>query len=363
MRYVKPKIDVAHADAAVRSLRESGACAGKTVVVTGASSGLGRAFALACARSGAALVVTLDRPSARANAARAAVKRACEEAGGGFHGVDCDLTSLASARRASAEALTIVNGRSSDGQGRIDVLALNAGIMAAPFEATEDGYDVQAQTNVLSHFLLTTLLAPALERAKEARVISQSSLAAKQARWLRQETFEKAPMCWKPFSWFFARNAWAVYAQTKLANLAFTEGLRRRLDAAGVKHIKAIACHPGVAATELQVRTSENPGPLGSLVGLVPYVVPFQSAEDGALPLLRAAFGDDVQSGDFVVPSGWFEITGPPKIISLRRSSRAAASLSEDVVARFWTACERAVGERFHAHPTPPHPTQRARRM
>ena len=347
MRYVKPKIATLHAAAAARELLESGACAGKTVVVTGASSGIGRAFALTCARSGAALVVTLDRPSARANEAREALRCACEEGGAEFRGVDCDLTSLASARRASAEVLAIVNARAEGGGGTIDVLALNAGIMAAPFEATEDGYDQQVQTNVLSHFLLTKLLAPALGRAKDARVISQSSLAAKQGRWLRRETFEKAPTCWEPFSWPYARNAWAVYAQTKLANLAFTEGLRQRLDAAGITNVKAIACHPGVAATELQVRTSENPGPLGSLVGIVPYFIKFQSAEDGALPLLRAAFGADVKSGDFIVPSGWFQITGPPKTIPIRSWSYATAYLTDAGVSLAWTACERAVGERF----------------
>lgn len=146
---------------------------GKTIAITGTTSGTGYHTALTCAKKGAS-VVLLNRPSERATAAQAKLQ---EMAGPGasFTAVECDLQSFASVRAAAAQ----LNAKfASTG---LDVLCNNAGVMALADVATDDGYDVQMQTNHLSHFLLLKEVFPLLEKAAsergEARVVHHTSLA------------------------------------------------------------------------------------------------------------------------------------------------------------------------------------------
>ena len=126
--------------------------AGKTVVITGASRGLGYVTALAVARKGAA-VFMVGRRSARADEALEAIRIA--STGPAPQLVECDLLDFGSVRRAAAAL--------QERAGDIDALCCNAGIMMQPDEASKDGYDVTIATNVLSHFLLARELLPTLE--------------------------------------------------------------------------------------------------------------------------------------------------------------------------------------------------------
>ncbi len=143
----------------------------KTVVITGTTSGTGKIAAVTVAGLGAKVLV-LNRASERSTAAFAELTAAHPDAD--LHSVECDLQSFDSVRAAAAKVAEL----SPEG---VDVLANNAGVMALADTATGDGYDVQMQTNHLSHFLLTRELMPLLEVAAEARgearVANHSSVA------------------------------------------------------------------------------------------------------------------------------------------------------------------------------------------
>eukprot|EP00629_Pelagomonadales_sp_RCC1024_P019366 CAMPEP_0119283964 /NCGR_PEP_ID=MMETSP1329-20130426/29533_1 /TAXON_ID=114041 /ORGANISM="Genus nov. species nov., Strain RCC1024" /LENGTH=172 /DNA_ID=CAMNT_0007284639 /DNA_START=57 /DNA_END=572 /DNA_ORIENTATION=+ len=142
---------------------------GKTFAITGCTSGTGLAAAKLFAEKGGN-VILLNRASPRSEAALAAVSAAA--AGGTISHVDCDLMDFASVRAAAGAVLAAA------AESGVDVLCNNAGVMALADKATKDGYDVQMQTNHLSHFLLTRELYPALTRASElrgeARVVNHS---------------------------------------------------------------------------------------------------------------------------------------------------------------------------------------------
>ena len=145
---------------------------GKTIAITGCTTGTGFIAAKTCAELGAS-VIMLNRKSERADAAFESVK-AVAAAGSTIHNVSCDLMDFDSVKAAAKEVVALCpNG--------LDVLANNAGIMAARDKATKDGYDAQMQTNHLSHFLLTRELLPLLEvaakRTGDARIVNHSSLA------------------------------------------------------------------------------------------------------------------------------------------------------------------------------------------
>ena len=144
---------------------------GRTVLITGANSGLGLASAQALARHGAAVVMACRNPE-RAEAAR---RRVAEVATGPEPvAVALDLADLASVRKAAAE----VDGSVE----RLDVLMNNAGVMALPLGHTADGFEMQFGTNHLGHFALTGLLLPALGRATAPRVVTTSSNMHRQGR-------------------------------------------------------------------------------------------------------------------------------------------------------------------------------------
>ena len=186
--------------------------------------------------------------------------------------------------------------------------------MAITDEATPDGYDVQMQTNHLSHFLLTAELWPLLETAQkkrgDARVVQHSSGARKQggkkldARYLGKNGGDLGGNSAGIFPFSGAR--WTRYQQTKLANVAFTYALRDRLAKAG-SQIKALVAHPGLAATRLQVTTVADGGMSDWFTGYFMNGLS-QSGEDGTVPLLICTCasewdGRKVSSGDFYGPA------------------------------------------------------------
>ena len=144
MSYEKPNLKSKHFDSLFSSLAS---LEGKTVAITGTTSGTGFVSALACGKLGAR-VLLLNRPSERATAALSELKT--KNSNGDFTQIDCDLQSFESVREAAKNLRVLCP------EG-LDVLCNNAGVMALEDLATEDGFDVQMQTNHLSHFLLTKL--------------------------------------------------------------------------------------------------------------------------------------------------------------------------------------------------------------
>ncbi len=278
---------------------------GRTVIVTGANSGIGRAAAAALAAAGARVVL----------AVRSAEKgeQAAAQMSGQTEVRVLDLASLASVREFAG---------SWDG-GEIDVLINNAGVMVPPLSRTAEGFELQFGTNHLGHFALTNLL---LEQIG-GRVVTVSSTAHRMGR------IDFDDLNWERRSY----RAWAAYGQSKLANLLFTAELQRRLTEAG-SPVLATAAHPGYTATNLQFHSGKK---LQDWVSHLGNVVFAQGEDGGALPTLYAATAD-VPGNSFAGPSGFMESRGPAKLVG-----RTDQAKDMDVARRLWEVSEELTGVRF----------------
>lgn len=314
--------------------------AGKSVAITGTTSGTGKVAAKTMADLGATVLV-LNRASERSEASFAELTAANPEAE--LHNVECDLQSFESVRSAASA----VGELCPDG---LDVLCNNAGVMALGDIATVDGFDVQMQTNHLSHFLLTATLMPRIEQAAasagDARIVNHSSVARMSpSKVLRADHLEKrGGKLGGEGSAFdklmFRGPRWVRYNQSKLANAAFTAALHHRLQARG-SSVRALVAHPGLANTHLQ-QTSVKEGGMGGLFTNV--MMRFsQSPEDGALGILSAMALPDAQSGQFYGPgSGMTAMSGEAKPFALESFYD-----NPETRALLWTKSEEAIGQTF----------------
>jgi len=279
---------------------------GRTVVVTGASSGLGLVTARELARAGARVVLAV-RDAARGAAAAAGIEGTTE----------VRLLDLAD--------LDSVRAFARDWDGPIDVLVNNAGIMAVPPRVTVDGFESQFGTNHLGHFALTNLLLPHVTD----RVVTLASTMHKVG------TIDLDDLNWqtRPYS------AERAYGQSKLANLLFTLELQRRLTAAG-SPVRSLAAHPGWAATNLQSRSGSRAKDAVMAVGNRLFAT---SPEQGAVPTLFAATAD-LPGGSYAGPDGPFELRGQPAL-----AGRTAAASDVRLAAALWTASAELTGVDFPA--------------
>jgi NAD(P)-dependent dehydrogenase (short-subunit alcohol dehydrogenase family) len=259
---------------------------GRTVVVTGANSGLGFETAKRFAEAGAHVVLAC-RSAERAEAAAARIE-------GSTQVLLVDTSDLASVR-AFAEAAP----------DRIDVLVNNAGVMAADEARTAEGFDVQLATNYLGAFALTGLLLPRLTD----RVVMLSSLA----HWGGRIVLDDLNRHRRPYS------RWLSYADSKLADLMLAFDLQARFAEAG-SPLRAMAAHPGMAGTDL-TRDLHVPAAVAAVTEPVLHGVG-QSAAAGALPTLLAAAAPDLMGGSFVGPAGPFQLRGAPMIVGTSRAAR-----------------------------------------
>jgi len=230
---------------------------GKTVVITGTTSGTGNILAKLAVDKKAKNMLLLNRPSDRATKTAQALQDAAQ-GDTNVEAIDCDLQDFSSVQ-AAADAIKAK-------YDSVDVLCNNAGVMALEDKPTKkDGYDVQMQTNHLSHFLLTKELYPLLMRAKElrgqARVVNHSSGArhspgsALEAKYMEKTT--EGSLGGNGAGSFFNGPRWQRYHRPKLANAVFTKALADRFGDSGM--IAAVAA-PGLAATNLQVSTAQDGG-------------------------------------------------------------------------------------------------------
>src|SRR5580692_3708183 len=283
--------------------------AGKTVIVTGANSGIGHAAAAALAHAGATVVLAV-RDQAKGEAAAATITGTTEVR-------PLDLASLDSVRAFAASW-----------EGGIDLLINNAGVMIPPLTRTADGFELQFGTNHLGHFALSNLLLPHV--AATGRVVTVSS-----------DAHRAGAIDFDDLNWERRRyRAWRAYGQSKLANLLFTGELQRRLTEAG-STVKATAAHPGYAATNLQSHSGSRVAAF-AMEQLGNRLIA-QDAAGGALPTLYAAVAD-IPGGSFVGPSGPFGLglRGAPTLVG-----RSAAARDEQVARRLWTVSETLTGVSF----------------
>jgi len=243
---------------------------GKTILVTGANTGMGKETARALARMGAH-VIMLCRSEERGRAAQAEIREST-----GSAEIDlmlCDLADLASIRSFAAEFTRRYPA--------LHVLVHNAGTIRMHREESKDGVEMSFAVNHLAPFLLTHLLMDALKAGAPSRVIMVNSGAH-----VGQEL---------DFDDLQARRGYRllkVYGRSKLANLLVTYELARRLEGSGVT-INAL--HPGAVATDLWVDRTPGKGGLGRLFGALirPF---FRTPEAGADTAVYLASSAEVEA-------------------------------------------------------------------
>lgn len=272
---------------------------GRTVIVTGATSGIGLATARALGGAGARVVLAV-RNLEKGSSVKSSIP-------GDASVRHLDLSDLASVRRFA-----------EDWEGPIDVLVNNAGVSVPALARTADGFEMQFGTNHLGPFALTNLLLPQIT----GRVVSLSSQAERMGK------LDLDDLNWERTTYSESR----AYASSKLANILFIGELQRRLVAAG-SAVTAAAAHPGLVATNM---TGQSTGLNQLMTRLFA-----QSPEDGALPVLLAATGD-LPGDSFTGPERLMHMRGGAELIG--RSKRAQ---DHALASRLWDASESMTGVSF----------------
>lgn len=290
---------------------------GRTVLVTG-TGGIGFHVSMALARAGATVIVA-GRNAAKGAAAVAQISQSAPRARVRFGAVD-----LASLDSIETFADTLLRSH-----GSLDMLVNNAAVMTPPQRReTADGFELQLGTNHLGHFALTARLLPLLREGRNARVVSLSSIAARQGAMDFDDLQSRrryVPM--------------AAYSQSKLACLLFAFELQRRSAREGWG-IQSIAAHPGIARTDL-LPNGAGPGSPQALARRYLWFL-FQPAEQGALPPLYAATAPTARAGGYYGPDKLSETRGHPA------AARVPAQAEDlGVAERLWQESERLTGVTF----------------
>jgi len=270
--------------------------AGRTIVITGAGSGLGLIAARELARAGARVIVAARNE----DKARRAIK---------------ELPGMLEVRWLDVSDMTSVRAFAAGWDGPLDVLVNNAGVMDIPAQRTADGFDLQTATNYLGPFVLTNLLLGHITD----RVVSVTSQLHRRAR------LDLADIDWRSRKY----NAMRAYSESKLEIVLFSLELQRRLEASG-SPVRSVLAHPGIATTALAAHSPA--GRINSLKFLL------NDPERGALPTLFAA-SQDVPGDAYVGPDGPGSIRGYPTI---RKPGRAG--LDAIAARQLWDATARLTG-------------------
>ncbi len=275
---------------------------GKTVVATGATSGVGEEAALALARMGARIVF-VARDEKRAEATLAKLERAAPRLGHGVH--LADLSSMAETRR--------VGRLIAKTEPKVDVLVNNAGAMFADRRVTPEGLEMTFALNHMAYFLMTAALGQSLAAAAPARVVSTSSMAHEGMR-LDFSDLQSAR----------GYDGWRAYGRSKLANILFTREAARRLKGVGVA---ANCFHPGFVASRFGSASG------GWTSRLMPLIRMFAiTPQEGADTLVYLASSPEVAN----VTGAYF--------VKRKATAPSAAARDDDAAKRLWEASEKLAG-------------------
>lgn len=290
---------------------------GKTVLITGANSGLGFEAAKLLAVRGARLILAVRNR----DKGESAVDRICAVAPNLRYALlPLDLADLLSIGRFAENV--------RDAHSRLDVLVNNAGVMAIPRLSTADGFEMQFGINHLGHFALTGLLLPLLLHTPGARVVTVSSGAHIAGR-INFDDLQNIDRY----------SDWRAYGQSKLANLLFAYELQRRFVDVHARAM-SLAVHPGYSDTNLQ---AVGPAMTDSRMRLAVMRwanrVVAQSAAMGALPTVYAATSPHVQGGDYIGPDGPLGLHGFP-----RNAQSSPASHDAETARKLWEVSEELTG-------------------
>jgi NAD(P)-dependent dehydrogenase (short-subunit alcohol dehydrogenase family) len=288
---------------------------GRMAIVTGANTGLGYETALGLASKGAKVIMACRSEE---RGMKAVENILLEVPQGDLELMTLDLNSLNSVRSFAEEFKSKYD--------QLHILINNAGIMVPPFSKTEDGFESQFGVNYLSHFLLTGLLFPILNRSKDSRVISLSSLAHNSAKIdFNNLNAQKG----------YSKNK--AYGQSKLACLMFAYELDRRLRASK-SHIISVAAHPGGAVTNL----SKHMSPMMKFFVIPIFRVMSHDAKNAALTTLMGAIDGETKGGEYIGPIGFGGLKGEP-----RKVKSKPQSYDIEVAKKLWEVSEELLNFKF----------------
>ncbi|XP_057682008.1 retinol dehydrogenase 13-like [Corythoichthys intestinalis] len=281
---------------------------GKTVIITGANTGIGKETARELALRGGRIIMgcrDMEKCEAAAKEIRGNTLNP--------HVYACrlDLASMKSIREFAE--------RIKEKEQRVDVLINNAGVMRCPAWKTEDGFDMQFGVNHLGHFLLTNLLLEKLKECAPSRVINLASLA----HIVGEMDFEDLNWERKKF------NTKQAYCQSKLANVLFTRELAKRLQGTGVT---VNAVHPGVVSTELGRHTGLHQSKISSTVLSPFFSLLVKNPELGAQPSIYLAVAEELEG----VTGRYYDV--------LTEKEPAPQAMDEEAAGRLWEMSSRLVG-------------------
>lgn len=287
-----------------------GGQAGKCFLVTGANTGIGYEATRVLAARGARVLMAC-RGEEKARLAMEHIRMDVPGANLAF--VPLDQADLFSVRECAERVVR--------DEPRLDVLINNAGVMVPPLERTVQGHELQFGVNHLAPFALTGLLLSKLSETRGARVVITASLAHVRGR-----------IDWDDLDARRSYRARQRYADSKLANLLHLLELDRRLRAAG-SPVRAMGCHPGIAATELG-RNSLCFRLLFPVAGLV-----LNGAEQGAWPTLQAAADPAAGPGAYYGPQRFLGLSGPSAL-----AKRKATARDPQAARRLWEVSVQMTG-------------------
>ena len=320
----------------------------KVVLITGATSGIGRAAAEILAGK-RARVIMAARNLQKAHYVAGEIRQALPDARLDVR--ELELSSMDSILRFADEILADYS--------HLNVLINNAGIMACPYAKTEDGVEIQMATNHLGHFALSGLMLPLLRIKRGSRIVNTSSIGHRMGK-----------IDFTDFNWEKRKySPTQAYADSKLANLYFTYEFARRVSGAvsqkeagarvgagaragadaragdgaragiSTSALTVVAAHPGWTRTGLQKH-------VWYMKKLNPWMS--QSPAEGALPTLRAAFDPMARPGDYFGPSRFFEMHGSPILVSSSRRSH-----DPDAAKKLWAISEQLTNVEYSHQPDP----------
>ena len=282
---------------------------GKVSLITGTTSGIGRATAQALAQAGGTVLVS-SRDLSKVEAAVDEIRRTAGNQD--VHGVTLDLASFASVRVAAADVLQRWD--------RLDVLINNAGVYLSDRQVTADGFEMTFGTNHLGHFLLTTLLLDRLRDSGPSRVVNVSSAGH---RFARRMTFDDLQSERR-----YSLND--AYCRSKLANVLFTKELARRETGAGVS---AFAVHPGTIRSGFG-QDGDTGGVMGAGLGVVRLIM--TGPTRGAAASLYAATAPGLESRS----GGYFQRRPGLGARSVHEARPSAAARNEAAARQLWDVSE-----------------------
>lgn len=284
---------------------------GKTILITGANSGLGFEASRVLSSMGAHVIMTA-RNLKSGHEAISLIKK--ENADAKLDLMQLDLSDFASIHQFSE----VFHQKYK----QLDVLINNAGVMfPAKRELTKQKFEIQFGTNHLGHFLLTGLLLNLLKSTPNSRIVIQSSGQHK-------AKMGKPDIYFNDLNFDQGYNKYVAYTQSKLANLLFAYELDRRLKAHKID-IMVVAAHPGYTKTNL-VRYS------GFFVQAIITNILAQSVEMGTLPILRAATDTNVTGSEYFGPTKMNEMRGYPELVK-----SSDKSYDKELAEKLWEVSEK----------------------